>query len=262
MPKTYAPASETGKRDRQARATTKNLVGKTFVFELAFFRCMGFATEETGGAPPEWPHIVCAGAADGSGSGWAWHEDMIRRRCFAAITVAAPASTVAAAIDGRELSGIDRVLAVVRLKEESCGSIRRVFGFPCAACDGNHRERVQQILRSAPYIHPDAIPVLRAAMVPERFLRVVLIHKHNEEPLPRDAKELEKALADPRKQKDVKRRLALSKNLPVWPDDLALTRLAQIRFAQAYASRHGIRLDIPATAVSQERARLAQRETT
>lgn len=184
---------------------------------------MGFALEANGALAPTWPHIICAGAADLSGRGWAWHDDESRRPCFVA-EVAAPADLVAAAIDGRELAGIDRLLAIARLREEIPGGLQRVFCKECPACGGNHLERAARAIRAVKLIHPDAIEALRQAKVPESLLC---------EPYRR--KKGAQGAVDPAKGE----RQSRAKGLTVWLGDFERTRLAQIAFASQYALRAG-----------------------
>lgn len=183
---------------------------------------MGFALISDGAAPPAWPHIVCAGEAGTcEGAGWAWHEDERRRACFIG-PAPAPAPMVAAAIDGRELPGIDRILAIVALRAESPGSIVRLFRNPCPACEGNHLERAEQAIRTAKHIHPEVIEALRSARVPEHLLRQPnIIDPRNERPLPED----------PRKVKSLLRK---KKHLPVFLGKDSATKAAQLAFAIHY----------------------------
>jgi hypothetical protein len=152
---------------------------------------------------------------------------------------------VAAAIDGRDLPGVDKILAVARLRENvpSEHTMRLIFRFRCAACsEGNHRERVRQILLAAPLIHEGAIEALRAALVPERRLRNPLLYRRGESPLPEDPEGLRKLFedADAKKKRRVRFLFARRLNLPVFPDDSARTRLAQIAWAEQYALKAGL----------------------
>lgn len=195
---------------------------------------MSWALDE-GGEPPKHPHIRCAGGAGSEGRGWAWHGEPNRRGCYVG-EVAAGAELVSAAIDGRDLPGIDRMLAVVTLQAESPASIRKLFRLPCPACSANHRERVLQIIRAMEHIHPDAFPALRAAEVPEGRMRSPFFRDRNVR-VPEDPSEIKRLLADPEKRKVTERLLAASRNLPVWPEDRAKTRLAQMAYAKQYAMR-------------------------
>lgn len=221
---------------------------------------MGFRLE-TEGTPPEWPHFRCTGDGIGEGRGWAWHEDPAKRRCFSSDRdVNAPPALVAAAIDhgapgvGHTLSGIDRLLAVTNLRRTARDGFLRVFPDKCPVCDGNHRYRPSRLLLAVEHVHPLAIPALRSAHVPERLIREPLIIRKDDVPIPTDEAALKALLADSKEGRRVKRRLALSKNLPFYEGDPDRTRLAQIRFALAYARKVGIqvRLDTAQTSPIQE----------
>ena len=180
--------------------------------------------------PPPWPHVICAGGPCCEGRGWAWHDEIERRPCFAGIEVAAPAELVARAIDGRELAGVDRLLAIEELHQESPGGLRRLFPIECPVCKGNHWERAKSARRAVRVVHPDAIAILRAARVPESLLR---------EPRKRRP-------GQPEKPPSVKRKRAPLKSLPVWLGDPVRTRVAQIAFARQYALEKGVPLVAPA----------------
>ncbi len=178
---------------------------------------MGFVLEADGGKSPDWPHIVCV-------DGWAWHDKPKRRPCFAGEKVAAPAQLVAEAIDGRNLPGIDRILAVERLHEKIHAGIYRVFQKECSACGGNHQERAMRLLRTGKEIHPKVIDLLREARVPESLLC-----------RPRFWKAGEPRSAGP---------TMVRPTLPVWPGDPGRTYAAQVAFAIRYASAIGIAIAV------------------
>ena len=160
--------------------------------------------------------MICHGE---DGLGWAWHEDERRRACFVG-EIAAPAELVAQAIDGRELAGVDRLLAIVRLKEESPFGLQRLFRIECPACGADHYERAKRAIRVVPFIHEAAIERLRAARVPEHLLC---------EPRYRRSGETEPAA-------DVKPKLA---GLPVFLGNTDRTLAAQLAFARQYALKKG-----------------------
>lgn len=121
--------------------------------------------------------------------------------------------------------------------------MRLIFRVECPACGaGNHRERVLQILRAAPHIHTGAVDALRSALVPERRLLWPLVYGRDESPLPEDPDGLKKlfADADAKKKRRIRFLFARRLNLPVFPDDAARTRLAQIAWAEQYALRAGV----------------------
>jgi hypothetical protein len=160
--------------------------------------------------------------------GYAWHGDERRRACFTGGargapygTVAAHARLVSAAIDGRHLTGVERLLAIQALERASPIGLRRLFLRTCIApgCDACHFERASRALRAlAEYVHPDAVLALWRAGVPEKFLV---------EPTFMTAAEL--ATGDPRRVR----------YLPVWRGDDRHTFTAQIAFAGRYAARRG-----------------------
>src|SRR6185369_6676756 len=125
-------------------------------------------------APPSHPHLICTGrAGDCDGRGWAWHDDEDRRACFSGDKpITADARLVANAIDGRELPGIDRILAIAELRKQTSERIiRRIFHEECPVCGANHLERAERAIRAArEIVHPGAIPALRRARVAERWL--------------------------------------------------------------------------------------------
>ncbi len=212
----------------------------------------GYLLNENGSAPP-WPHIVCHGDASGEGAGWAWCIDVVRRPCFSGESANAPAKLVADAINGAELSGVDRMLAVVALRQETGGGFLRLFRDPCPACEGDHYKRVERLLYAERFIHAAAVPYLRAAMVPESLIREPFFRQSSDEPLPATIAELKRMLegADAQLKRKVKRRWQLSKNIPVWVNDPNRTKMSQIRFAQLYAARRGVSLDGVSVVVSQ-----------
>ena len=212
----------------------------------------GFLLTENGSAPP-WPHIVCHGDASGEGAGWAWCVDVVRRPCFSGEPANAKARLVANAINGGELSGIDRMLAVVALRQETGGGFLRLFRDPCPACDGDHYKRVERLLYAERFIHVAAVPYLRAANVPESLIREPFFRQSSDEPLPATIQGLRQMLegSDAERQRRVKRRWKLSKNIPVWVGDPDRTKMSQIRFAQLYASRRGVSLDAVSGPMSQ-----------
>jgi hypothetical protein len=187
---------------------------------------MGFALEENGGVAPAHPHIFCAGDENLKGRGWAWHDHPNYRDCYSTDAVAAAAPLVAAAIDGRELPGVDRLLAIARLKKEVVAGYMRIFQNPCKACGSNHRERADRAIRVVQqYIHPGAVATLRAARVPEGNLREPRFLRHGCQV-----------------EEDEKSRKRKARCLPVWLGDPDKSRAAQILFAIRYASSCGILL--------------------
>lgn len=186
---------------------------------------MGYILEENGGTAPSHPHIFCVGDANLKGRGWAWHNNLRYQECYTTDAVAASAPLVAAAIDGRELPGVDRLLAIAHLRHEVVAGYMKIFQNPCRACGANHRERADRAIRIVPHIHPGAVATLRAARVPEGCLR---------EPRylgPGMSKEGDE------NDKNVRRK---ARCLPVWLGDPDKTRVAQILFAIRYASSCGI----------------------
>lgn len=207
---------------------------------------MGFLVEMQNETAPEWPHFRCSGDGVGSGRGWAWQENERRRPCFSSERdINAPAALVAMAIDGGEprighpIPGIDRMLAVATLRKCAGNGFLLVFRNKCH-CGSDHRIRPRLLLSALEYVHPDAIPALRAAHVPERLLREPCIHRRGEVPIPDDEDALKALLADAEHRGKVKRRIALSKNLPFFERDPGRTYLAQVRFSLAYARKSGI----------------------
>lgn len=195
---------------------------------------MGFLLQENGCAP-DCPAIFCVGNADGSGRGWAWHDDKRRAACFSFVgDVLASASLVSDAI---QMNGIDGMLAVATLARELPGSVRRIFPTRCAACDRNHYERAAQIVRAVKVIHAGAIPSIRDACVPEYMLRVPYVCSAESIIIDRllSAPGGKKNIpANAHNQKTVNRVARTRKNIPVWPNDPERTRLAQLAFARRY----------------------------
>jgi len=187
---------------------------------------MGYCLEIDGGGMPPHPHIFCAGGPDLEGRGWAWHDDPRWQRCFSADAVAAPAPLVAAAIDGRELAGIDRLLAIAELRQEISNGYLRVFRSPCPACGANHRERADRACRVVRHIHPDVVPLLREARVPEGRLREPRYLRRG-------------SLAEDRKDRKDRQQSARARRIPVWPGDVERTRLAQLAFASKCMEEYG-----------------------
>ena len=206
---------------------------------------MGFKLRKTtDDTAPQWPHFVCSGNGAGDGAGWAWHDNVAKRRCFSSdVAVNAPAELVARAIDGGGATGIDKVLAVVELRSLTRTGFLRIFPNRCPVCDGDHRKRVEQLLIVSKHIPSSNYAILRAARVPGDRIREPCYHRVDDVPLPIDPAELKALLRSPETDKRVKRKVKLSKNIPVFIDDQERTRVAQARFAVAYARRHGIELD-------------------
>lgn len=115
--------------------------------------------------PPAWPHIICAG------SGYAWHDDPLRQACFTG-EYAVDAPVASAALDGSDLPGIDRIIAIKTLRESmTMTAICRMFPLECRVCGANHLERIETYLRAIErYIHPDMIEPFRASGIPARML--------------------------------------------------------------------------------------------
>lgn len=207
---------------------------------------MGFRIRANGDEPPRWPHFICSGDGAGEGAGWAWHENAQKQRCFSAdVAVNAPAEIVARAIDGNGATGIDKLLAVVELRALARSGFLRIFPDRCPVCDGDHRKRVERLLIVAKHIHPSNYAILRSARVPEDRIREPCYHRRGDAPLPVDPEELKALFHNPETDKRVKRKVTLSKNLPVYVEDKERTRVAQVRFALAYARRSGIVLRPP-----------------
>lgn len=241
-------------RPRISKARPPPCRSTNYQSSVPVVRCspkMGFWLESQNESPPAWPHFRCAGDAMGEGRGWAWQENERRRLCFSSERdINAPAALLAMAIDGGEprighpIPGIDRMMAVVTLRRCAGNGFLLVFRDKCP-CGSDHRIRPRLILSAFAHVHPLAIPTLRAARVPERLLREPHIIRRGDGPLPTTDDELRAMLAaDPRKGAKVKRQLALSKNLPVYEGNAERTRLAQIRFALAYASKIGLPLPL------------------
>lgn len=196
---------------------------------------MGVLLAGEGVSPPPGPAILCVGGGDLAGRGWAWHEDEVRRLCFAGIEIPAPAELVANAIDGRGLPGMDRALAIVRLREEigAHDLLRRLFRRECPRCGANHQERPIAAVRAVlgtrdvcAYVHPGAVEALRRAYVPERYLYQPRIIRPKSEGGPQP---------DPEVLARKARRYA--DHLPVFVGEPERTRLAQICYAQQYEAR-------------------------
>lgn len=169
-------------------------------------------------ALPSCPHVVCAGDASGLGRGWAWHSDPHRQPCFASVGVAAPCDVVGDAIDGAALCGVDRLRAVLALREASPGGFLRVFRVACSVCGANHLERAERAVRAMRcYVHADAVEALREACVPESLL-------------------VQPSLLGVSRSRPSRARRKLPASLPVWPGDPQRTRLAQVAFAVQYAA--------------------------
>ncbi len=185
-------------------------------------------------AAPAWPAVLCAGGAGGDGRGYAWHDEPRRRPCFAGVEVPAPAAIVAAAIDGRELAGIDRCLAILALKDEGgVFSLRRLFPHTCRVCGEDHEKRAAAALRVVdprarrdPYAHQGAIEALRHARVPDRFLFQ-----------PRLVRPL--LSGRERSRVELERLDRYRAHLPVFIGDPERTRIAQIAYAQRYEDQRG-----------------------
>lgn len=166
----------------------------------------------------------------------------------------APAILVAMAIDSGEpriahsIPGIDRMLAVVMLRRYARDGFLRVFRNECS-CGSDHRVRAKLIMPAFDRIHPLAIPALRAAHVPENLLREPRVYRRGEK-LPEDKEALRALLEDPVKGRRAKRLMQLAKHIPVYEGDEERTRLAQVRFALAYARKNRITLDLDAAKVS------------
>lgn len=178
---------------------------------------MGFSLLSQGAKPPEWPHVVCV-AESADESGFAWHET--RQPCFVA-TVSLPARLVAAAIDGRDVPGIDHLLSIARVREEAPGAFRHLFRSECPACDADHKTRALAAIRlTKKYIHEGAIAALRKAKVPEfRLVHPWFVDRPAPEDPERAARYVERML-----------------NLPVCASR-ERTLQAQLAYANQYALR-------------------------
>jgi len=161
------------------------------------------------------PHrIECAG------QGWAWHRDPERVRCYVG-TVSAPLLVVAAAIDDDpRVPGVDRLLAIAKLRDYGTTVFRRIFAFSCRACGRNHYEAAAQALRAVKQIHPGAIVMLREKRVPVHLLARYRVLDGPEKPTPQ---------REPPKRKK-------APGLPVWSLNAERCRTAQIAFACQYGS--------------------------
>lgn len=203
---------------------------------------MGFLLEEEGVVKPSHPHIVCAGGPELEGRGWAWHDDLRCQLCYSGTEVAAPAPMVSAAMNGQELTGIDRLLAAAVLKQEIGMAIWRIFQKVCPVCGKDHRERVDRSCRIMKYIHPDAVPFLREARVPESHIRTPRQIKKGSRAADLELEEQAKKLG-PKELKVFRRnQTRRNKSIPVCIGDPDRTRAAQIAFAIKHATDHGIAL--------------------
>jgi hypothetical protein len=197
---------------------------------------MGFSLYENDGSPPSHPHLLCAGAADLTGRGWAWHDDPRRRGCFSDDRdVAASAEVVSRAIGP---SGIDAMLAMADIARDYPGTIPRIFRRECTFCGANHLERAKQCLRAVGFVHPKAVSAIREARVPERYLMDPLFQEEIAV-LPKDVEKLRGLVTDRHLGRLAKRALRLRNNLPVWKRDPDRTRLVQIAYAHAYRLKKG-----------------------
>lgn len=178
-----------------------------------------FSTLADGAAPPEWPHIVC------TGDGYAWHRDPRKRACFVG-EVAVDAAIVGRAIDNRHLPGIDRLLAIAALREETTWTVmRRIFREKCPSCGANHLELAEQAIRVvSKIVHPGAVIALRDAEVPSGLLRYPRIIRRDHDGPPKD-------------EAEARRRARAMKRLPFYDGDAAKTKAAQIAFAVQYGMR-------------------------
>ncbi len=179
---------------------------------------LGFLLNIDAAEAPPWPHVLCAGDEHLAGRGWAWHDDERRRSCFQG-EIAAAADLVSRAIDGRELAGVDRLLALVQLREESPGGFVRLFPMHCRACGANHYERARRAIHVVPFIHPAAIERLRAARVPEHLLCKLRYRR----------------AGDAENGRSVKR--PCDHGLPIWVNDPDRTLASQLAWARQYALR-------------------------
>lgn len=213
---------------------------------------MGFQLEIDNGSAPKWPHVFCVGDVDGRGRGWAWCDDLRRRACFGGgIQISVGADVVSAAINAQS-AGVDRVLAVAEIEREvSCRIGTRIiraglfclFRSPCPVCDANHFKSARYMLQAADAVHPGAVSALRAALVPEKLMREPHVCGTG---IPSDDNARAELLKKrPELVRKVNRFLRTRNNLPVWPDDPARTRMAQVAFAAQYALRAGLPLTTP-----------------
>lgn len=179
---------------------------------------MAFSLLSDGATKPTWPHISCPG------SGFAWHSDPRKQACFTG-EVAVDADIVGRAIDGRDMTGIDRVLAIAALREETTGIVvHRIFREKCPACGANHLELAEQAIRSArKIIHPGAIEALRENEVPIDLLLRRRPNKGQSGP--------------PKDESEAKRRARAMRYLPFVDGDSTKTKAAQIAFAVQYGMR-------------------------
>jgi hypothetical protein len=148
---------------------------------------------------------------------------------------------VSNAINGQDLSGVDRLLAVAILKEHSGGAVVRLFPRTCPVCDNDHQERIHRSIRIVKQIHPDAVPFLREARVPETYIREPRYFYKGAKLKEEDEERLKEMTRD--ELKNFRRQQKRKKqSLPVWVGDPDKTRAAQIAFAIRSATERGILL--------------------
>ena len=206
---------------------------------------MGFLFAVDGAGPPAWPHVVCSGTATAERRGWAWHDDERKRKCFAAsvVDIPLPADIVSAAIDGRSLPGIDRLLAVQAVHDEARGTFRKLFRSPCRECGADHLKRASRLIVALKLIHPDAWPALRKAYVPERWLAEPRLFLRGEVAPSRDPDELRRlvAAADPPTAKRIRFLANRYRSIPSYDGEPDRTRIAQIAFATQFLLKKRMR---------------------
>lgn len=206
---------------------------------------MGFLFAIDNAAPPTWPHIVCSGTATAERRGWAWHDDERKRKCFSAsvVDVPLPADIVSAAIDGRALPGIDRMLAVQIVFDEAKRTFAKLFRRTCPACGADHQKRVSRLVPALKLIHPDAWSVLRKAHVPERWLAEPRLFLRGEVAPPRDKEEVRRliAAADPPAATRIRFLANRYRSIPAYEGDPDRTRIAQIAFATQFLLKKRMR---------------------
>lgn len=224
------------KRKREMR------VARTIVSLVCFiWPQMGFILQDDGVAP-EHPSVFCIGAANGSGRGWAWHDNRRRQHCFSSALgdMAASADLVASAICAADIDGM---LSLAQLAQEMPGIISRLFPRQCPACGGNHYKRAAQIKAAVKHIHDGAVKALRAAHVPEYLMRYPYLcddKTHDIANRLNDASAREKLPTDAATTKLVRRILRTRGNLPVWIGDPSRTKLMQIGYAHRYRLKKGM----------------------